>query len=46
MFAHHQGGLLNAAQLARNLGVDGKTIARYLDLIRSRDLNLGRLTYI
>jgi hypothetical protein len=33
MFAHHQGGLLNAAQLARNLGVDGKTIAHYLDLM-------------
>jgi len=33
MLAHHQGGLLNAAQLARNLGVDGKTIASYLDLM-------------
>ncbi len=33
MFAHRQGGLLNAAQLARNLGVDGKTIAHYLDLM-------------
>lgn len=33
MIAHHQGGLLNAAQLARNLGVDGKTIANYLDLM-------------
>jgi predicted AAA+ superfamily ATPase len=26
MFAHRQGGLVNAAQLARSLGVDGKTI--------------------
>jgi predicted AAA+ superfamily ATPase len=33
MLAHNQGGLLNAAQLARNLGVDGKTIANYLDLL-------------
>jgi hypothetical protein len=33
MFAHRQGGLLNAAQLARSLGVDGKTIAHYLDLM-------------
>lgn len=33
MLAHHQGGLLNAAQLAQGLGVDGKTITRYLDLL-------------
>lgn len=33
MLAHHQGGLLNAAALARGLGVDGKTIAAYLDLL-------------
>ena len=33
MFAHHQGGMLNAAQLARGLGVSGKTIAHYLDLM-------------
>lgn len=33
MLAHRQGGLLNAAELARNLQVDGKTIARYLDLL-------------
>ncbi len=33
MFAHHQGGLLNAAQLARSLGVSGKTVAHYLDLM-------------
>lgn len=33
MLAHIQGGLLNAAQLARGLAVDGKTIARYLDLL-------------
>ena len=33
MLAHLQGGTLNAAQLARGLAVDGKTIARYLDLL-------------
>lgn len=33
MLAHHQGGLLNAAELARGLGVDGKTVAGYLDLL-------------
>jgi uncharacterized protein len=33
MLAHRQGGLLNAAQLARSLGVSGKTIAHYLDLM-------------
>jgi uncharacterized protein len=33
MLAHNQSGLLNAAQLARSLSVDGKTIARYLDLM-------------
>lgn len=33
MLAHSQGGLWNAAQLARSLGVDGKTVARYLDLM-------------
>lgn len=33
MLAHQQGGLLNAASLARGLGVDGKTIAAYLDLL-------------
>lgn len=33
MLAHVQGGMLNAAQLARGLGVDGKTVARYLDLL-------------
>lgn len=33
MLAHHQGGLLNAAALARSLTVDGKTIASYLDLL-------------
>ncbi len=32
MLAHQQGGLLNAAQLARNLSVSGKTLASYLDL--------------
>ncbi|AYD04199.1 ATP-binding protein [Neorhizobium sp. NCHU2750] len=33
MLAHHQSGLLNAADLARSLGVDGKTVASYLDLL-------------
>lgn len=33
MLAHMHGGLLNAAQLARGLAVDGKTVARYLDLL-------------
>lgn len=33
MLAHSQGGLLNAAQLAGALGIDGKTVARYLDLM-------------
>jgi predicted AAA+ superfamily ATPase len=33
MLAHHHGGLLNTAQFARNLGVDGKTAAGYLDLL-------------
>jgi hypothetical protein len=33
MLAHVQGGLMNAAQLARSLAVDGKTVTRYLDLL-------------
>lgn len=33
MLAHVHGGLLNAANLFRSLGVDGKTISRYLDLL-------------
>jgi uncharacterized protein len=33
MLAHSQGGLLNAAELARGLAIDGKTVARYLDLL-------------
>ncbi len=33
MLAHNQGELLNAANLARALSVDGKTVARYLDLL-------------
>ena len=33
MLAHHQGGLLNTAQFARNLGVDAKTAGGYLDLL-------------
>ena len=33
MLAHQQGGVLNAAGLARGLGVSGKTVASYLDLL-------------
>jgi predicted AAA+ superfamily ATPase len=33
MLAHLQAGLHNAATLAQGLGVDGKTVARYLDLL-------------
>ena len=33
MLAHHQSGLLNAAEFARSLGIDGKTVASYLDLM-------------
>ena len=33
MLAHSQGGLLNAAALARALAIDGKTVATYLDLL-------------
>ncbi len=33
MLAHNQGGLLNAAQLARGLGVSGATVGHYLDLL-------------
>ncbi len=33
MLAHNQSELLNAANLARALSVDGKTVARYLDLL-------------
>ncbi|MGO9469579.1 MAG: ATP-binding protein, partial [Isosphaeraceae bacterium] len=33
MLAHNQGGVLNAAQLARGIGVTGSTVAHYLDLL-------------
>ena len=33
MLAHGQGGLFNGARLAGSLAVDGKTVARYLDLM-------------
>ncbi len=33
MLAHNQGTLLNVSAFARALGVDGKTVARYLDLL-------------
>ncbi len=33
MLAHSQSQLLNAAQLARGLDIDGKTVASYLDLL-------------
>jgi len=33
MLAHNQSELLNAAKLAGALGIDGKTVAKYLDLM-------------
>lgn len=33
MLAHRQAALLNTAELARSLGVDGKTVTNYLDLM-------------
>ena len=33
MLAHNQSGLLNVAQLARNIGVDVKTAGSYIDLL-------------
>lgn len=33
MLAHHQSGLLNVANLARNIGVDAKTAQSYIDLL-------------
>jgi hypothetical protein len=33
MLAHHQGGRLNAAQVASGLGVSGMTVAHYVDLM-------------
>ncbi len=33
MLAHHQSGLLNVAQLARNIGVDAKTAQSYIELL-------------
>lgn len=33
MLAHQQGGLLNVAQLGRNLGVDARTAHGYIDLL-------------
>jgi predicted AAA+ superfamily ATPase len=33
MLAHNQGGLLNAASIARGLGVSGATVGHYLDLM-------------
>jgi predicted AAA+ superfamily ATPase len=33
MLAHSQGGLLNAANIARGLGVSGTTVGHYLDLM-------------
>ena len=33
MLAYNQGELLNASKLAAALGVDGKTVSRYLDLL-------------
>jgi uncharacterized protein len=33
MLAHQQGGILNTANLARGLGISGKTAAHYVDLL-------------
>ena len=33
MLGHQQGGLLNVAQLARNVGIDSRTAAGYTDLL-------------
>jgi hypothetical protein len=33
MLANQQGGLFNAAEIARGLGIEGKSVARYLDLL-------------
>ena len=33
MLAHAQSGLFNAADLARSLAIDGKTVSKYLDLM-------------
>ncbi|MDI4658460.1 DUF4143 domain-containing protein [Xanthobacter autotrophicus] len=33
MPAHHQSGLLNTAEFARALGIDGKTVASSLNLL-------------
>lgn len=33
MLSHLQGQLLNAAQIGKSLAIDGKTVARYLDLL-------------
>jgi uncharacterized protein len=33
MLAHDQGGLLNAARIAKGLAVSGQTVGRYLDLL-------------
>lgn len=43
MLAHHQGGLLNQAQLGASLAVNGQTVARYIDLLC--DLMLVRRLY-
>ncbi len=32
MLAHQQGGLLNAAEMARSLAIEGKSIMRYVDI--------------
>jgi hypothetical protein len=33
MLGHNQGQMLNAAQLAAGLGINGQTVARYLDIM-------------
>src|SRR5207249_12144332 len=48
MLAHDQSTLLNAATLARGLGVDGKTVARYLVcrlLLEKKNASSSRRTF-
>jgi hypothetical protein len=43
MLAQSQGEMLNAATLARSLSIDGKTVARYLDLLFPPRVDLSRI---
>ena len=44
MLAHRQGAPLSMAELARSLGVDAKTVSRYLDLLVDLGLVLWSVT--